>query len=149
MSVRGFVPTLLIAVSAVFFFGLGSFLTARQSAESESEQIAASSDVLLVIDAPADDSLFLPSKLIDYLPMGKPILGLTPRAGATADLLRLLDQPLAPPDNEAEIASAIEMLIAKKRGGELAVPPSFDAVAARYDIRTTTRAFANILERCA
>jgi len=41
MSVRGFVPTLLIAVSAVFFFGLGSFLTARQSAESESEQIAA------------------------------------------------------------------------------------------------------------
>jgi glycosyltransferase involved in cell wall biosynthesis len=116
---------------------------------AESEQIAASSDVLLVIDAPADDSLFLPSKLIDYLPMGKPILGLTPRAGATADLLRLLDQPIAPPDNEAEIASAIEMLIAKKRGGELAVPPSFDAVAARYDIRTTTRAFANILERCA
>jgi S1-C subfamily serine protease len=41
MSVRGFVPTLIIALSAVFFFGLGSYLTARQTAETESEQIAA------------------------------------------------------------------------------------------------------------
>jgi S1-C subfamily serine protease len=41
MSVRGFLPTLIIALSAVFFFGLGSFLTARQAAESENEQIAA------------------------------------------------------------------------------------------------------------
>ena len=41
MSVRGFLPTLIIALSAVFFFGLGNFLTARQAADSESEQIAA------------------------------------------------------------------------------------------------------------
>ena len=41
MSVRGLSPTLIIAFSAVFFFGLGSFLTARQTADSESEQIAA------------------------------------------------------------------------------------------------------------
>ena len=34
MSVRGFVPTLVIALSAVFFFGLGSFLAARQAAET-------------------------------------------------------------------------------------------------------------------
>jgi S1-C subfamily serine protease len=41
MSVRGFIPTLLFALSAVLFFGLGSFLAARQAAESENEQIAA------------------------------------------------------------------------------------------------------------
>src|SRR6476646_5119897 len=41
MYVSGFLTTLIIAVSAVFFFGLGSFLTARQTADSESEQIAA------------------------------------------------------------------------------------------------------------
>jgi glycosyltransferase involved in cell wall biosynthesis len=116
---------------------------------AESARIAASGDVLLVIDAPADDSLFLPSKLIDYLPLGKPILGLTPRAGATADVLRRLDQPIVAPDDEAGIALAIEMLIARKRRGELAVPPSFDAAAAQYDIRATTRAFADILGRCA
>ncbi len=36
---RGFVPTLLFALSAVMFFGLGSF--ARQAAETENEQFAA------------------------------------------------------------------------------------------------------------
>ena len=46
----------------------------------ESARIAASADVLLVIDAAAEDNLFLPSKLIDYLPLAKPILGLTPRS---------------------------------------------------------------------
>jgi hypothetical protein len=38
---RGFFPTLLFALSAVMFFGLGSFLAARQAAENENEQIAA------------------------------------------------------------------------------------------------------------
>jgi S1-C subfamily serine protease len=41
MSVRGTLPTLLFALSAVLFFGLGSFLAARQAAETENEQIAA------------------------------------------------------------------------------------------------------------
>ncbi len=41
MSVRGFIPTLLFALSAVVFFGLGNFLAARQAAENENEQIAA------------------------------------------------------------------------------------------------------------
>jgi S1-C subfamily serine protease len=41
MSVRGFIPTLLFALSAVVFFGLGNFLAARQAAETENEQIAA------------------------------------------------------------------------------------------------------------
>jgi S1-C subfamily serine protease len=41
MSVRGSLPTLLFALSAVLFFGLGSFLAARQAAETENEQIAA------------------------------------------------------------------------------------------------------------
>ena len=38
---RGFIPPLLFALSAVMFFGLASFLAARQAAENENEQIAA------------------------------------------------------------------------------------------------------------
>ena len=53
---------------------------------ADSARYAAAADVLLVIDAPADENLFLPSKLIDYLPLEKPILALTPARGATADL---------------------------------------------------------------
>ena len=38
---RGFIPTLLFALSGVIFFGLGSFLAARQTATNENDQIAA------------------------------------------------------------------------------------------------------------
>ena len=52
----------------------------------DSLELMANSDGLLVIDAPADISVFLPSKLIDYVGAGRPILGITPR-GTAADLI--------------------------------------------------------------
>src|SRR5687767_2479243 len=38
---RGLIPTVLFALSAVVFFGLGSLLAARHAATSDNEQIAA------------------------------------------------------------------------------------------------------------
>lgn len=116
---------------------------------AESARYAWSADVLLVIDAPADESLFLPSKLVDYLPLGKPILGITPENGASADLIRSLGYPVVAPDDEAAIAQAVDDLIAARAGGRLAASASHSAVAARYDIRQTTSEFAGILDRCA
>jgi len=116
---------------------------------ADSARLAAAADVVLVIDAPSSDSLFLPSKLVDYLPLGRTILGLTPACGAAADVLRSLEQPIAAPDDEAAIASAIESLIDRKRQGRLGVSTRYSAVAAQYDIRTTTRLFADILQQCA
>jgi hypothetical protein len=104
--------------------------------------------VLLVIDAPADDSLFLPSKLIDYLPLRRPILGLTPPRGASADLIRRLGYPVVAPDDETAIAGQIEALLDLKQAGRLGASPVHDTVASEYDIRDTTRAFADILARC-
>jgi glycosyltransferase involved in cell wall biosynthesis len=116
---------------------------------AESAGLAAAADVLLVIDAPAEDSLFLPSKLVDYLALARPILGLTPTRGASADLLRPLGHPIVPPTDQVAIAAAIETLIDMKREGRLGVSDLHQAVAAQYDIRTTSRAFADILEQCA
>ena len=116
---------------------------------AESARIAAGADVLLLIDAPSDDSLFLPSKLVDYLPMCKPILGLTPVHGASADLLRSLGYPIVPPDDEPSIIDAIESLIVAKRQGRLGASARHREVAQAYDIRRTTEAFAAILNQCA
>ena len=114
----------------------------------EIDRAAERADVLLVIDAPSDGpSVFLPSKLIDYLAYRKPILGITPADGASAALLRRLGAHVAPPDDDAAIASALEDLIARWRAGSLAVSPSFDAVAAGYDIRNTTARLAAVLQR--
>jgi hypothetical protein len=40
MTVRGVLPTLLFAFSAIIFFGLGNYLAARQAQDVETEQIA-------------------------------------------------------------------------------------------------------------
>ena len=115
---------------------------------AESSRRANAADVLLLIDAPASESLFLPSKLVDYLPARKPILGLTPPRGASADLIRALHYPVIAPDDEQGIAAAIEALIAAKHEGRLSVSMNQSVVEQWYDIHRTARAFAEILERC-
>ena len=102
-------------------------------------------DVLLVIDAPADASVFLPSKLIDYLAFAKPILGITPPVGASAELLRRLDCPLAGPDDEAGIAAALAALANAWRTGPLTVSPRFRDAAAQYSLATVTGQWSGLL----
>jgi glycosyltransferase involved in cell wall biosynthesis len=116
---------------------------------AESAAWAAAADVLLVIDAPAEESLFLPSKLVDYLRACKPILALTPPHGATADVVRDLGYPVIAPENEAGIAQAVETLLEVHSTGHLSPSLTHDAVARQFDIRQTTRTFAEILARCA
>jgi len=113
---------------------------------AEAASIAADADVLLVIDAPsAGPSAFLPSKIVDYLPLRRPILGVTPEPGATASLLRRLGCPVAPPEDVAAIASALRDLVRCWRAGTLAVPDSFDPVAAEFDMRRTTARLHDVL----
>lgn len=45
------------------------------------------SDILLVIDAPATENLFFPSKLIEYFIHKKPILAISPKISTTHDIL--------------------------------------------------------------
>jgi len=128
--------------------GLGDVVEfAGRVSFAESARRAAHADVLLVIDAPSDESLFLPSKLVDYLPLDKPILALTPSRGASADLIRRLGYPVVPPDDIVAIASAIEALVDAKRQRRLGIAEHHRSVAQQYDIRRTAGAFAGILER--
>jgi len=135
--------------------GVASFVRFRgRVPPAEAAAIAADADVLLVIDAPSAvgavtgvPSVFLPSKLVDYLPFRKPILGITPDAGASARVLRRLGCPIAPPDDEAAIAAALEDLIRRWRDGTLGVAGSFDEVAAEFDIRRTARLLDDVMIR--
>ncbi len=114
----------------------------------EAEALAADADVLLVIDAPTDGpSPFLPSKLVDYLPLRKPILGLTPLEGASAALLRRLGGLVAAPGDEAGIRAALTDLLRRWRDGTLAVGAEFERVASEYEIGRTTAAFSEVLAR--
>lgn len=115
---------------------------------AESTRRAAAADVLLLIDAPADDSLFLPSKLVDYLPLGKPILALTPSQGAAADLVRSLGYGVVPPDDPSAIAEVVESLLVRHQHGGVGLSATHLAASQVYDIRRTAQQFADILARC-
>ena len=107
-------------------------------AGDKAAQYAAGADALVVIDAPSEGpSVFLPSKLVDYLPLRKPILGLTPPVGASADLLRRLGCPLAAPDDIDGIAAVVNAAIGSWRAGTLRIGPEYDTVAAEYEIGRT------------
>jgi glycosyltransferase involved in cell wall biosynthesis len=108
---------------------------------------AAGADALLIIDAPSDGpSLFLPSKLVDYLPLRKPVLGVTPPQGPSADLLTALGYPVVDPRDVAAIAAAVERLVEAHNSGGLSASPQHDEVSRTFDILETTRAFAAILD---
>lgn len=116
----------------------------------ESLALARQADVLLVIDAPSQEaSAFLPSKLIDYLMFEKPILGITPLRGASAELLAELGCPVVAPEDVAGIRAAVAELLERWKAGRLEVGPAFRVVAARFEIRRVGRQFEEILRRAA
>lgn len=112
---------------------------------AEVQQLTVRADVLLVIDAPSINSVFLPSKLVDYLAVRKPILGLTPRSGASAALLGRLGFRAVEPDDADAIAGAIGGLIEDWEAGRLALPGGYERVASQYDIRVTAAQLESLL----
>jgi glycosyltransferase involved in cell wall biosynthesis len=47
----------------------------------------AASHVLVLIEAPVREGIFLPSKFVDYVQIGRPILAVSPREGTIADIM--------------------------------------------------------------
>lgn len=98
------------------------------------------SNLLLVIDAPSEQSVFLPSKLIDYIGAGRPILALSP-PGAAATLVSRLGGRVVEPGDIADIAEKLsESIVNLRKGmpalwGDASVREEYAApkVVARFD----------------
>ena len=75
-------------------------------------------DWLLLIDAVSTDepSPFLPSKLVDYLGAGKPILGVTSKNGTSARILKAHGHVVADIENRANVIQALREIAASKPG---------------------------------
>ena len=107
---------------------------------------AATADVLLVIDADSDGSLFLPSKLVEYLPLRRPILGLTPVPGPSADLLGELGYRVVAPGDVPAITATLRELLQAHAAGRLVPSLQHDSVTDRFSVARTTSKFAGVLE---
>ena len=82
----------------------------------ESLEIMYDADVLVLIEANAQNNLFMPSKLSDYIGANVPIVGIVP-PGAAQNLLHRLGAWQAHPGNLNEVSVAIEKAIDFVRGG--------------------------------
>jgi hypothetical protein len=114
----------------------------------ESLRLMAEADGLLVIDAPADVSVFLPSKLIDYAGAGRPVLGLSPK-GAAAALIGELGGLVADPADDAAARAATEAFLAllRERRQQGVAGEAWGAadVRGRYEATRVAASFAEML----
>ncbi len=112
---------------------------------AESLALMKGADLLLVIDAPATRSVFLPSKLIDYIGAGRPIFGVTP-PGAAAEAIESLGGRVAASNDPPAIASALREWVHTLRSEPPAHPWGDPQVRARYDAQAVGKAIAQIIE---
>lgn len=112
----------------------------------ESLRLMEEASALLVIDAPSDRSVFLPSKLIDYLGARRPIFGITP-SGTAATLIRELNGWIADPGDNASIQNQLKSLLSFLRETKTDSSPVWgnDAVTARFNISTVGEEFIKII----
>lgn len=111
----------------------------------ESLRLMKSSDGLLVIDAPAELSVFLPSKLIDYVGAARPVFGITP-TGAAAGLIRRLGGWVADPSDAAGVADTLKSFLAFLRASAVEPAAWGDADVRRgFEPSAVAERFAEIL----
>jgi glycosyltransferase involved in cell wall biosynthesis len=114
----------------------------------ESLSLMLTADGLLILDAPAEKSVFLPSKLIDYIGAGRPVLGLTPEGAARSLIQRLGGWVADPADDEASaraLASFLTFLRQRPRQ-ERQAPWGDSRVRAEYEASRLARQFDDILK---
>jgi len=85
------------------------------------QEMVASSDLLLVLDTPNSGGIFLPTKLIEYLPYAKPVLGLTEPGSTVHEVLQNCDLDYADQNDPEAIASAFEQMLMRWQSGNWGV----------------------------
>jgi len=125
-------------------------LVTFQSTVSYEESLALmySADGLLVIDAPAERSVFLPSKLIDYVGAAKPIFGITP-PGTASRLITELGGWISDPSNKDATRQALGSFIrfiTHRKGSN--AEWGDQAVRSRFDAHVVAREFEEIVQDC-
>jgi glycosyltransferase involved in cell wall biosynthesis len=112
----GHVPKRMFMNSAYKDLPAGLVQTVATVPYRQSLRLMSDADLLLVIDAPEEVSVFLPSKLVDYLGAGVPILGIVP-PGASARLIAQMGGAVANPRDVESVAKALRaaLLCAKEQ----------------------------------
>ena len=128
-------------------YDLGSCVSARPTVPyMESLRLMARSDALLLMDAPADVNVFLPSKLVDYVGARRPILGITPPRGPSAELIRQAGGLTADPRDSEGIADAVHAYIEEHKSGSLTQRVPDHECRSRFDVNRVATEFRDLVD---
>lgn len=81
----------------------------------ESLRLMKASDILLTIDAPAQESVFFPSKLADYIGAGRRLIGIVPPGAAARIIAQCGGRSISPTSPVPDIAGLLRDEIASAR----------------------------------
>lgn len=108
----------------------------------ESLELACSADVLVLFDALVDGrALFLPSKVVDYLPTRRPILAFTDSSGLTAEVVRAADGIVVGEGTATETA----MIVAELAGHVHDTRQREGGVLGQFELSEVSRRLSTIL----
>lgn len=103
------------------------------------------SDLLIVLDTPGAGGIFLPTKLVEYLPYSKPVLGLAEPESTIHQLIRDCDLSFADQNDPSAIADAFEALLSRWENGIWEVSQKSREGALKYRIENVNNQLDNIL----
>lgn len=127
---------------------VGTFKVTRPVDYMTSLRMMSESDLLLVLDAPFDTSVFLPSKLIDYIGAGRPILAVTPQ-GTSAELVSQLGGWTVAPGDPAAIAEKLVEAVEACSDLDRVACWGTPSVRNRYEMTRVVPAFDDMIEELA
>lgn len=115
---------------------------------TEMSAVLTSADVLVIIEANMKEGIFLPSKFVDYVGTGRPILAISPKSGTIADILRTNGGGLAVDcESPDEIAVGIETLYKSWRHGVLDENYASDRLIKMFDKESVMKRYFEIFSK--
>jgi len=110
----------------------------------ESLRLMRQADVLVVMDAFFKENLFLPSKLVEYIGVKKPILGITP-PGASMRVIKEAGGWTVEPNKTEKIKQILLEIVGKWKDGILGAYSPPQEILERYKISNKIEEFKKIL----
>ncbi|MEK7754579.1 MAG: hypothetical protein AAB654_21820 [Acidobacteriota bacterium] len=129
-------------------YGLGGCVALRVPAGYvDTLRALCRADVLVIVEAPCDHGIFLPSKLIDYVQCGRPVLALSPRRGTVADIMSRFRCGVAADCTSVDsVYDALRRLYRLWEAGELASQFDFEGYWKTACPGAVTAAYARVFD---
>jgi glycosyltransferase involved in cell wall biosynthesis len=115
----------------------------------ECQRLVAASDMTLIIDSPGYGGVFLPTKLIEAFAFDHPVLGLSERNGAVADVLHQTQLHWADLNDPDDIAMRLETLLQHWEAGDWGLTSAQRMSMDRFQIDRVNLPLGRIIQNLA